>query len=55
MYTNDIGWGCTIRVSQMMLCHAILRSKLGNYTLKNLGQADEYVDLLTLINDNIDG
>lgn len=54
-YTNDIGWGCTIRVSQMMLCHSILRAKLGSYTLKTLGQSEEYIRLLNLINDNTDG
>jgi len=25
---NDIGWGCTIRVAQMMLSHALLRHHL---------------------------
>lgn len=55
MYTNDIGWGCTIRVSQMLICHSILRSKLNNYTLKTLSLSDWYVKLLTLINDNLDG
>lgn len=39
----------------MLICHSILRSKLNNYTFKTLAQSDEYVNLLTLINDNTDG
>jgi len=39
----------------MLLCHSILRSKLQNYTLKTLGQSEEYLNLLHLINDNLDG
>jgi len=54
-FDNDSGWGCTIRVTQMMMCHSILRATLGDYTLKKLGSSDEYLQVLTLINDNIDG
>ena len=32
--TNDIGWGCTIRVAQMMLAHTLLRHKLFDYDLR---------------------
>lgn len=39
----------------MMMCHAILRSTLGDYTLRKLGSSDEYIEVLTLINDNMDG
>jgi hypothetical protein len=28
--TNDVGWGCAIRVGQMMFCHTILRHRLGD-------------------------
>lgn len=54
-HTNDTGWGCTIRVSQMMLCHAIMRAELGNYSMQTLGTSEKYINMLTLINDNIDG
>lgn len=39
----------------MMLCHSILRTLLSNYTLKSLGASDDYIRVLTLINDNEDG
>jgi hypothetical protein len=35
-FTNDSGWGCTIRVTQMLFSHAILRADLGDYTLRGL-------------------
>ena len=37
------------------MCHSILRAKLGNYTIKKLGTTEEYIKVLTLINDNMDG
>lgn len=54
-HTNDSGWGCVIRVMQMMMCHSILRATLGDYTLQKMGTTDEYIQMLTLINDNMDG
>lgn len=39
----------------MLLCHTILKAKLGSYTLKSLGQSEEYIKILSLINDNTDG
>ena len=52
--TTDSGWGCTIRVFQMLLCHSFTRHQVGEYTLA-MGPIDEYINLLTLINDNGDG
>ena len=54
-FTNDSGWGCTIRVSQMLLCHSIIRNELGNYDLMTLGDSKIYLKMLQLINDNTDG
>lgn len=54
-FTTDSGWGCTIRVTQMMMSHVILRATLGDYTLKSLATSKEYIQVLTLINDNNDG
>ncbi len=54
-FTNDSGWGCTIRVTQMLLAHTLLRNELGNYTLLQLGQSNIYVKVLQLLNDNTDG
>ena len=54
-FTNDSGWGCTIRVTQMLFCHTILKAELGSYTFKDLGKSDEYTRILSLINDNTDG
>ena len=53
-FTNDSGWGCTIRVSQMLLCHSIIRNELGNYDLMTLGDSKIYLKMLQLINDNTD-
>jgi hypothetical protein len=39
----------------MMISHVILRTTLGNYTMKNFLQFPEYIEVLTLINDNNDG
>lgn len=54
-FTNDSGWGCTIRVTQMLFAHCLLRATLGDYTLKKLCNSEDYIQVLTLINDNIDG
>lgn len=54
--TNDIGWGCTIRVAQMLLAHSLLRHHLGDYDLTKLcTNMSAYTRVLTLMNDNADG
>jgi hypothetical protein len=50
-----MGWGCTIRVMQMMVCHSILRHRLSDYTLPKLLSSPVYMQVLHLINDNTDG
>lgn len=53
---NDIGWGCTIRVAQMMLAHTLLRHHLESYDLRKLcANESSYLRVLTLMNDNADG
>lgn len=55
-YTNDIGWGCTLRVAQMLIAHTILRHKLKDYTLKTLIQdKNTYLKMLRVMHDNADG
>ena len=56
-YTNDIGWGCCIRVAQMLLAHAILRHSLGSgYSMEEMiEEGATYQQILTLMNDNADG
>jgi hypothetical protein len=39
----------------MLMSHSILRALIGSYTLKQLGSSEQYIQMLTLINDNIDG
>lgn len=39
----------------MLLCHGFLRSKLDDYSLKDLASSMDYIKILTLINDNLDG
>jgi len=53
--TSDVGWGCTMRVAQMMFCHALLRHKLGSYSMKTLATSRDYLKVLTLVNDWSDG
>ena len=54
--TNDVGWGCTIRVGQMLLAHTILRHQLGEYNMPQLlKNMNEYYKVLLLTNDNADG
>ena len=38
----------------MLLCHCVNRHRIGEFNL-GMGAIDEYIDLLTLINDNGDG
>ena len=53
---NDIGWGCAIRVAQMMLAHTLLRHQLHNYDFRRLcSNMSTYLRVLTLMNDNADG
>ena len=53
--TNDVGWGCTIRVGQMLLAHTILRHQLGEYNMQVLlRNMNEYCKVLVLMNDNAD-
>ena len=55
-YTNDVGWGCTIRVAQMLTAHAILRHLIGDYSVDTLIQEQgSYMRVLKLMNDNADG
>lgn len=53
--SNDVGWGCTIRVAQMIFCHTMLRHRLNNYSMETLPATQEYQKVLTLVNDNYDG
>ena len=54
--TNDIGWGCTIRVGQMVLAHAIRRHFCKDYLdIINEANAEKKVDILCQMNDNADG
>ena len=39
----------------MLVCHSILRSKLDDYNFKDLATSSDYIKVLTLINDNLDG
>lgn len=50
--TNDVGWGCAIRVAQMLICHAVLRWKEKHYNMAHLIDSETYKNLLLLINDN---
>ncbi len=53
---NDIGWGCTLRVAQMMVAHTLFRHSLHNYDMRSFQQnMSIYTRVLTLINDNADG
>ena len=55
-HTNDIGWGCTIRVAQMLTSHAILRHMLDDYNIDKLfREQSSYLKVLELMNDNADG
>ena len=54
--SSDVGWGCCIRVAQMLLSHTILRHQLVDYNMKSLlRNMQDYVKVLTLMNDNADG
>lgn len=39
----------------MLVSHSILRSKLDDYNFKDLATSADYIKVLTLINDNMDG
>lgn len=48
-HTTDSGWGCTIRVAQMMLCHTFLRHHHKDHDIVNwhqLARSNEYIDVL---------
>lgn len=40
--TTDVGWGCTIRVFQMLLCNSVLKLHLGDYQMKDLCNSKVY-------------
>ena len=55
-YNNDIGWGCTIRVAQMLTSHALLRHLMQEYTIDSLMKEQvSYLTVLKLMHDNADG
>jgi hypothetical protein len=39
----------------MLMCHSFLRSRLDDYQFKDLANSVDYIKILTLINDNLDG
>lgn len=39
----------------MLMCHSFLRSRLDDYQFKDLAGSVDYIKILTLINDNLDG
>ena len=56
-HTNDVGWGCCIRVAQMLTAHTILRHMMGDdYSRETLFQEQKiYLRVLTMMQDNVDG
>lgn len=57
-HSNDTGWGCTIRVAQMMLSHVFMRHGHKNQDIVNwhqLAHSKDYIDALVRVNDNTDG
>eukprot|EP00347_Sterkiella_histriomuscorum_P008343 403345460 len=55
--TTDVGWGCTIRVGQMMICQALMRHLIGlDHSVKNLSSTEQkrlnYAKIIQLIHDN---
>jgi hypothetical protein len=57
-HTTDTGWGCTIRVAQMMLSNTFMRHCHKDQVICDWHQiihSKEYINLLQRINDNTDG
>lgn len=56
--TTDSGWGCTIRVAQMMLSNTFMRHRFKDQEITNWHQlmhSNEYIEVLQRVNDNTDG
>lgn len=57
-HMTDTGWGCTIRVAQMMLSHTFLRHHFREqdiFDIRALPKSPHYIDALLMVNDNTDG
>ena len=50
--TNDIGWGCTFRSSQMLLANCLIKLKFNNFDIMKDFSSELYVNIILLFLDN---